>query len=459
MERIELYEAYRRAAEYIDGIPKFSGKHSMEETGAFFRFLGEPCREQRIIHVAGTNGKGSVCAFLRNILEEAGYHTAVFISPHLVSVRERFLFDGEMVSREEFLRAYQAVADRIGAFREKGNGYTRDHGSCGEGQMELSDYHPSFFEFLFFMFLMMERTQRADFVILETGLGGRLDATNVMPDKLLCIITEIGLDHMEYLGDTKDRIAAEKAGIMREGVPVIYASGQEVSADVIEERARRLHAPAYAVKSCDVKIEGIRDKNIAFSFHSVYYNFINLILTTTALYQVENASLALRAADILNQKGYKITMEQIQKGVRKTHWEGRMEEILPGVYVDGAHNEDGIRAFLETVNEIGRKKKNHLLFAVVQDKQYESMIRMIAQSGLFEQITITKAGGSRGADPEQLLCILHKYYKGEYDFDESAEHAFDKCVTDRQENGLVFAAGSLYLTGRIKAHLWRNSDD
>lgn len=445
MNRID--EEYQKACEYILDIPKFSGKHTMEETRAFYEYLGEPCRTKRIIHVAGTNGKGSVCMYLRSVLEVAGYHTAVFVSPHLVSIRERFLFDGVMAEREAFLEAYEQVRQQVLEFERK-----------------HADYHPSFFEFLFFMFVMMKQTQEADYVILETGLGGRLDATNCMPEKMLGIITEIGLDHTEYLGNTVEQIAGEKAGILRAHVPVVYAKRPEAAAGVIKERAKELEAPAYSVGNCDFKIEQIRDKSIAFSFHSVYYNSISVLLHTTAVYQVENAALALRALDILKEAGAMLSKEHILQGMQCMHWEGRMEEVLPEVYIDGAHNEDGIRAFLESVrsmSESGKRKniRNHLLFAVVQDKHYEQMIRMIAQSGLFERITITTTGGSRGTDPEAILSLVKKYYRGECNCYESAEEAFDACIRGRRDRERIYIAGSLYLAGQMKAHIGRNSDD
>lgn len=453
-------QAYRAATEYILNIPKFSGKHTMEETRAFYEFLGEPCRNQRIIHVAGTNGKGSVCAYLRNVLEEAGYHTAAFISPHLVSVRERFLFDKDMVSKAEFIQAYDEVRRQVQAFEERCKGY-----------------HPSFFEFLFFMFLMMQKTGKADYIILETGLGGRLDATNVMPEKTLCIITEIGLDHTEYLGDTVRQIAGEKAGILRTATPVVYAADKQESAEVIKEQAKAQKAMAYPVGRRDFKIERIQDKNIAFSFHSVYYNSISVILRTTALYQVENASLALRALDVLNLQGAGILEDQIVRGMQKTYWEGRMEEVFPDVYIDGAHNEDGIRAFLASVRQLSvcetetdrksgaesDKKQpeyhNSLLFAVVQDKRYDEMLRMIAESGLFHKISITTTGGSRGTDPREMLSILQQYHRGECNYYESAEEAFDACIGSKKEGERIYIAGSLYLAGQIKAYIGRNSDD
>ncbi len=447
MTNNRIDEDYQKACAYILDIPKFSGKHTMEETRAFYEFLGEPCRKKRIIHVAGTNGKGSVCMYLRNVLETADYHTAVFVSPHLVSIRERFLFDGEMADRSTFLGAYEQVRRQIREFERK-----KEH------------YHPSFFEFLFFMFVLMEQTKEADYIILETGLGGRLDATNCMPEKLLSVITRIGLDHTEYLGDSVTQIAGEKAGIMRARVPVVFAAEPPEAAAVVQKRAKELEACAYPVGNCDFKIERIQDKSIAFSFHSVYYNSISVILRTTALYQVENAAIALRAVDILNARGAAITKEQIQQGMQRMHWAGRMEEIMPEVYLDGAHNEDGIRAFLTSVCGMsgGMEQKsgsNHLLFAVVQDKHYEQMIRMIADSGVFDRITITTTGGSRGTDPEAILSLAKKYYRGECNCYESAEEAFDACMKGRKDKERIYIAGSLYLAGQIKAHIGRNSDD
>ncbi len=450
----QLRQAYDKVTEYLLEIPKFSGKHTMEETRKFYEFLGEPCKNKRIIHVAGTNGKGSVCAYLRHILQAAGYSTATFVSPHLVSVRERFLFDNEMVSVEAYVQAYATVHEQVRMFSEMVCEL-----SCPEAANESGcTYHPSFFEFLFFMFLMMEETQNADFVILETGLGGRLDATNIMPEKELCIITEIGLDHMEYLGETIAQIAGEKAGIMRQGTPLVYAADKREAADVIREQAEKMQVSAYPVGSCDFKIERITDKNIAFSFHSVYYNSISVMLQTVALYQTENAALALRAIDILNRKGMGITETQIQQGIYQTHWAGRMEEILPRVYVDGAHNEDGIRAFLASVRAAGNEECT-LLFAVVQDKRYDEMIHMIARSGLFQKIVITTTGGSRGTDPQEILAIVQKYHRGECSYYGSAEEAFDACMEGRKEEERLYIAGSLYLVGQIKAYIGRNSDD
>lgn len=432
---------YEKAKEYILSIPKFTTKHEMAQTRAFYEFLGSPCEKKNIIHVAGTNGKGSVCAYLRNILECAGFTTGVFVSPHLVSVRERFLFDGEMVSREEFVASYNAVLESSAEF----------------AKTECPGYHPSYFEFLFFMFLMLDKTCGADYLILETGLGGLLDATNVMPRKDLCIITEIGLDHMEYLGETREEIATQKAGILRSHTPVVFAADRKEVAKVIENAAKKCDAPTYSVKKCDYKFGEFRDKGIDFSLHSVYDSFTDLALSTFALYQMENATLAVTGIRRL-PNAERFTEKVIREGLLRTKWAGRMEEIAPDIYVDGAHNEDGIAAFLSSVAAMPTKD-NVLIFAVVNDKNYSQMAAMIGKSHLFQTIYLTVTGGYRATDIQSLNEALRKEYDGDCILKESAEQAFLDAMKVRREGERILVAGSLYLVGQIKALVGGNSDD
>ena len=269
---------YEQAVEYIMNIPRFTTKNTPEDTRKFLSRLGEPDAGLRILHVAGTNGKGSVCAYLRSVLEAAGKKVAVFTSPHLVDVRERFLIGGEMISREAFLEVFLRVYEELDWKALE----------AGEG------YHPTFFEYLFFMAMLAFSQAGPDYCVLETGLGGRLDATNAVTRKELAVITHISLDHVEYLGHTLAAIAGEKAGIIREGVPVVYAETCEEVAQVIRERARLLSAERYPVSRIDYRFSKIRNKNIDFSYISRYYGSISLTLPTFAGYQVENCSLAAR---------------------------------------------------------------------------------------------------------------------------------------------------------------------
>lgn len=395
--------------------------------------LGSPDKNLRIIHVAGTNGKGSACAYMRSVLEEAGYRVAVFTSPHLVDIRERFVTDGKMVSREAFLEAFLAVYDRLDwDALEKGEGY-----------------HPTFFEYLFFMSMLLFREAAPDFCILETGLGGRLDATNAVEHKELCVITRIGLDHVEYLGDTVGKIAGEKAGIMRKGTPVVFCAEVPEAAEVFEKHAAELGAAAFPVSKNDYAFLNFQNKNIDFSLYTRYYGYVRLSLHTIAGYQMENAAIAVRALEVLDG-GRTIRAEHIQKGVERCFWPGRMEEILPEVFLDGAHNEDGIRAFLDTVRADGWQGKRSLLFSVVADKDFGHMIKRLGESGLFERIAVAHMQTDRAADLEELAELFQENAGCSCVLYDSVETAFYEVLDTRTKEERVYIAGSLYLVGEIK---------
>ncbi|MBR6477808.1 MAG: bifunctional folylpolyglutamate synthase/dihydrofolate synthase, partial [Lachnospiraceae bacterium] len=366
----------------------------MDDTKAFLRRLGSPDKGFKIIHVAGTNGKGSVCAYLRYVLEEAGYGVCAFTSPHLVDVRERFLIRGEMVSKEEFLKAFLEVYDMI-----PWEMLSKEEEFNEEGKLPEGFYHPTFFEYLFFMAMLLFRDAKPDYVILETGLGGRLDATNSVSRKELSVITRISLDHMEYLGDTTEKIAGEKAGIIAKDAPVIYFDDDKKISAVFDKTAEKIGAKACPVSKKDYALVKFQNKNIDFSLSTSYYNDINVTLHTAALYQMENAALAVRAIEELDQ-GRTISADQIRDGLAKTFWPGRMEEVLPNVFVDGAHNEDGVRAFLESVRADGWQGERILVFSAVKDKQYEKMLGEILDSGLFAELYLVPIHSGRATKVE-----------------------------------------------------------
>ncbi len=432
-QRITTYD---QAVEYILNIPRFASKNTLEDTQKFLHRLGDPDAGLRILHVAGTNGKGSVCAYLRSVLEAAGRRVAVFTSPHLVDIRERFVTDGKMIEREAFLEAFLQVYERL--------------------DFEKPETHPTFFEYLFLMAMLIFAKARPNYCILETGLGGRLDATNAVARKELAVITRIGLDHVEYLGHSLSAIAGEKAGIIREGTPVVFADTCQEVGQVIRSRARYLSADVYSVSENDYRISKISNKNIAFSYISRYYGSVSLTLPTFARYQAENCSLALRALEVLaeQEKEEGFSPELMERGVSNCFWPGRMEEVLPEVFVDGAHNEDGVRAFLESVAQDGYAGSRHLLFAVVADKDYTVMLRRIGESGLFERLSIARLDNKRAAGPECLEQVLAEYpaiAAARYDTVPAALRAIlasreAKAVPER-----IYIAGSLYLVGEVKA--------
>lgn len=439
--------SYEEAVAYLNDMPRFTVKKDNRDFRWFLKKLGNPEQDLRIIHVAGTNGKGSVCAYMSSILQEAGYRTAVFTSPHLVDMRERFTVNGKMISEEAFLQVYRAVGDEL-----------------QEGE-EPPEFVLNFYEYLFCMALLCFAEEKPDYCIIETGLGGRLDATNYVDNKLLTVITRISLDHVQYLGDTTAKIAVEKAGILRPGVPVVYLDGDADASAAICRKASELGAPQIPVSKKDYTFLGFRKKYIDFSLRSEYYNYISLTLHTIARYQMENAALAVRAVEVLFrstdtvENGGRLcagagcpTVEEIRRGILGCFWQGRMEEVLPEVYVDGAHNDDGIRAFLDTVEQDGCTGGRRLLFGVAADKDCRHMIQRVITSGLFDHIAFTHMRTARSLSMEEFRDLLAAY-PGHYTMYTEADTALREQLGEKRPGERLYIAGSLYLVGEIKESL------
>ena len=427
--------------QFLNEIPRFTRKHALEDTRRFLDDMGAPDQKMKIIHVAGTNGKGSVCAYMDSILRTAGYTTGMFTSPHLVSITERFRINGEVISEELFLSSFIQVLEQM-------------------PDDAHPDYFPTFFEYLFFMAMVLYRDHPVDYLILETGLGGRLDATNSIRNPKICVITEIGMDHMQYLGNTIEAIAGEKAGIIKKGVPVVFCDRRSESSNVILKKAAEMSADAYRVSGeniTDATVRSLPDGNkcIDFSYESRYDKYVGLAVSTPAIYQLENAALAISAAELLIKQGAEITQQDIRKGIFATHWEGRMERIKPWFYVDGAHNEDGMEAFLDSVRMIDCTGHRFLLFGVVGDKQYSQMIGRILESGLFDRIAVAALYTERSVSEDELertfLAQSAESRTQQIRFFADVRSAYAWTYANREQNDLVFAAGSLYLAGQILA--------
>ena len=453
---------FEEAVAYLKDMPRFTVKKNPADSRDlkwFLKKLGNPEQTLRIIHVAGTNGKGSVCAYMSSILQEAGYRTAMFTSPHLVDMRERFAVNGKMISEEAFLQGFLAVWN---ALQETNSANT------GDGQREekaAPAFVLNFYEYLFCMALLCFAEEKPDYCIIETGLGGRLDATNYVDNKLLTVITRISLDHVQYLGDTTEKIAAEKAGILRPGVPVVYLDGDADASAVICRKASELGAMQVPVSKKDYTFLGFRKKYIDFSLRSEYYNYISLTLHTIARYQMENAALAVRAVEVLfrsrdTEEHGRLhagagcpTAEKIQQGILTCFWQGRMEEVLPEVYVDGAHNDDGIRAFLDTVKQDGCVSGRRLLFGVAADKDCRHMIQRVITSGLFEHIAFTHMRTARSVSLEEFEELLADYPELHFTMYTEVDTALHEELRNRQPGERLYIAGSLYLVGEIKESL------
>ena len=441
---------YEEAVEYLYRIPRFNSNHSLQKIAKFLTQMGQPDRQMKIVHIAGTNGKGSTSAYLAGLLECAGLKVGLFTSPHLVDVRERFRVNGSMISGELFVEAVQFVQKLLNS--------TKD------------DYQPCYFDMMFFIGMYAFQKEKVDILVLETGLGGRLDATNAVADKVLTMITHIALDHTEYLGNTPEAIAEEKAGIMKGTVPCIVAAHNEEVAHVFLKKATELESACRILDKEVCCCQRVYEKSVAFSYFSSYYGTIPITLNTQALYQIDNVCLALAGFENLIKQGVlkkeDVSTEKLQKALYETTWAGRMEETLPNVFLDGAHNVDGIRAFLDSVKEDDCKGRRTLIFSAVSDKEYGKMLQMILETGLFKEVLVTEVFGERGVPAEKLLAsarILGKeLQKGQQEENElpqngticnnipNFQEAICTALTKQQHFDYIYIVGSLYLVGQVK---------
>lgn len=418
---------YSEAVDYILDIPKFTKKNDAAHTKAFLKTLGDPQRKMRIIHVAGTNGKGSVCAYLDGMLRSEQKRTGLFTSPHLVKINERIVIDGQMISDERFLEVFEETMQAVDKMKEAG----------------LS--HPTFFEFLFGMAVLAFAESGVEYAVLETGLGGRLDATNAVESPAASVITSIGFDHEQYLGDTLEKIASEKAGIIKPHVPVYYAQTTGESDSVIEKEAKKRGSFCKKIGKDAYEILGIEDKHIAFSCASAYYGTTTWKLNNIGTYQPGNALLAMEVMRYLfKENGHP---QEWRTALARVKWAGRMEEILPKVYVDGAHNVSAIQAFARSVPK--NPDGNIILFSAVKDKEYEEMISYLCKHADAEEYVVTLIDGDRATDEHILGELFRKYTEQPVTVIESVKEAM-QYVLRIQGRRTVYCLGSLYLTGMIK---------
>ena len=429
---MKMPQNYGEAVRYIDELPKFTKKHTLEHTREFLRRLGNPCEDRKVIHVAGTNGKGSVCAYMQAILEAEGKTSGFFTSPHLVKINERIQMNREQVDDDTFYRVFCKVVPIAMEMEKEGSG------------------HPSYFEFLYGMGMTAFEEMGVEYIILETGLGGRLDATNSFENPALSIITSISLDHTDILGDTIEKIAYEKAGIIKKNVPVFYDGSSREASDVIARTALQLGAPCKEITNHAFEIREVQRNYIAFSRVNAYDKDTIWQVPICGYYQVMNAELALSAAEYL-LRDEEIHMERWVKAVAGMSWGGRMEEVMPHLIVDGAHNPGAMDAFVKSI-ELLNEKIDVLIFSAVSDKKYDQMIAYICEHLDVETFIVTEIDDWRRVEAEKLFEIFKQNTEREVickkDIKEALETAFQM-----RKDGEIYCLGSLYLVGMVKSVL------
>ena len=451
-----------RAVDFIYEIPKFTTKNSLDHTRQLMGLLGDPGRGRRVIHVAGSNGKGSVCCFLYSMLLAAGKSAALFTSPHLTDIRERFQVNGELVSEQVFFEAFGEVKDASAKLVQK------------------TGRHPTFFEFLFAMGMVIYEKADVEYIVLETGLGGRLDATNSFSSPLLTLITSISLEHTEYLGDTIREIAGEKAGILKPGVPVFFDAGDPEAEAVIRARAAKFGCPCTGVLSetaaAGRKISGMAENrrehtlsgsagadrkmfqiceitgnHIDFSLFSAYDKRTEWRIPFSAPYQAQNAACAVALAE--QYLGRALDAARLQESLAATPVPGRFQVLSrdPLAMIDACHNPQSVETFTSCLDEVAPavEKRPTLLFAVLADKDVAGIADLLARA--FPRAVATQTAAVRALPAQEAAELLR-----ERGLEPAAVYAsVPEAVAALRAAGEPFVAcGTITLAGEV-AGVWR----
>ena len=416
---------YEEVLDQIEHQRRFGNRPGAEVSALMLEKLGRPQQNMSVIHIAGTNGKGSVSAFLCSILKEAGIRTGMFTSPHLVDFRERICVDGQMISREEVTKLGNMLLEE-------------DFGTV-----------PTMFDYCLAMALLYYRDRQCQAAVIETGLGGRLDSTNAIGVPEVTVVTKIGYDHMAVLGDTLDKIAAEKAGIIKKGTKLVLESQKKDAMDVLLETAKK--EAVTEIKIADMHdVTECRYENGRQYFS--YQKYKNLEMAMLGVHQYENAAAAILAAEIfLKDRGISDEKAEyyIREGIKKTRWEGRMEILSrePFFMVDGAHNGNGVAALAESLRTLFPGEKFHFVMGVMADKNYEEMIEELLPLALdFKTVTV---------ESERALAAqeLSEKIRAKGICDAGLLHSFDELMPGRLDVAhKTIAFGSLYFVGEIEKY-------
>lgn len=411
------------AIQYIHSNSWHKTKPGLERIRALLAALGDPQKAVRCIHVAGTNGKGSVCAMLDSILRAAGHRVGLFTSPYIRRFHERICADGEQIGDGELAEITAYVRPYAEALPEP----------------------PTEFELITAIGFEFFRRHGVELVVLEVGLGGRLDPTNVIEDPLLSIITDIDFDHTKQLGNTIQAIAAEKAGIIKEGRPCLYGGRDSSACRTVKAVAAMRHAPFYTVDRSDQRIKEMTLDGTVFDFE----NYTDLHLPLLGTYQPFNAATVLNAVRILEQEGLTVTEDALYRGLETVRWPARFELVRrdPVVICDGGHNPQGISAAVRSVEQYFPEQKVNILTAMMMDKDFDQMIERLKP--IAARVYTVRPDNPRALSAVELTRFFD-YHKVEAmpfeNIDDAVREAIDAC---RRESVPLICLGSLYLYGHV----------
>lgn len=416
-------ENYDQALSYLYDLQKYGIKFGLSSTNSLLKRIGNPQEGLKTIHIAGTNGKGSIAAMLSAMLVRAGFKVGLYTSPHLVRFNERFRLNEQDIEDEEIM----AVFERVRAVVDERE-------------------PPTFFEMTTAMALSLFAAKGVDWAILEVGMGGRLDATNVVQPQLT-IISNVSFDHQEFLGSTLSRIAREKAGIIKKQVPLITAVKQPVALAVIKIQCSALNAPCYRLGR-QIKVRTLGERR--FSYSGLGWRLEKLHLPLAGRHQVVNAATALGGLEVLERWGYyNLVEEQIREGLVKTRWPGRLELLgmQPPVLLDGAHNYAGIMALRQALQEEYTYRRLIVVLGIMADKDLRGMFLRLAP--LADRIILTRPKYERAAEPESLRALAGEFAE-RTELIRPVGEALERAIGLATSEDLVLVTGSLYFIGEVK---------
>ncbi len=414
---------FQQSLDYLYGLQKFGIKFGLNCTENLLARVGNPHRKLRFIHIAGTNGKGSTAAILSRILLRHGIRVGLYTSPHLVRFTERFRINDEEVCAEKILGVFEKI-----------------RATLDESQP------PTFFEMVTAMAFLYFAEEQVDFVIAETGMGGRLDATNVITPEV-CLITNVGFDHQEYLGATLSSIAREKAGIIKQGVPVVTGALQPVAQGIIKTACMNKSAPLYRFKS-DFRVR--RNSKGSFQYRGIGINLPSLRLNLRGHHQLGNAALALAALEVLEGKHLvELRPDLIGSALQEVRWPARLEVLQtnPTILLDGAHNPQGAESLRDALREVFSYKNLHLVIGVMADKDILGILRRLLP--LAETAIFTKPEYARAASPDEIRKMARPYIQKCYVISDPGS-AIQEAKNLAGPDDLICITGSLYFAGEVK---------
>ena len=397
----------------------------LETIETILKGLGNPHKRFKSIHIAGTNGKGSVASALSTILSASGYRVGLYTSPHLVHFNERIMINTKPISDQRVVDAYTAVSHQDQGARKA-----------------------TFFELTTAMAFHEFAAHQVEWAVIETGMGGRLDATNIINPEL-SIITNISIEHKTYLGNTIAKIAGEKGGIIKEGKPVITGVRQKSAIQTLEKIAANQRSTLYRLGK-DFKAR--KNKNQTFTYHGINEIMPNMETGLLGNYQVENASLTLAACELLKQNGVSLSLDKIREGLKTNIWPGRLETLSthPRILVDGAHNLAAVKNLKRFLKESVEKEKLTLVIGILEDKPHKEMLRDLIP--LAKKIILTKPDNQRSTPPEKLIETA-KTLSEKIVVTQNIKDAMALALKETAPDETICIAGSLYLVGEVKALL------